>query len=132
MSVETLLHQVKVSDIRPIPCTIKGTVRGKGVPGYILSDDLVLQDDTGIIFLDHRQPLAIWEWIWGWMRGDSMIGKEITVQGWYRRSPMPYIEINNFTVSTSEDGVVLGFSFSGASLSVGNGLHLLDEEFEAD
>ena len=27
-----------------------------------------------------------------------MIGKEITVQGWYRRSPMPYIEMNNFTV----------------------------------
>ncbi len=98
MSVETLLHQVKVSDIRPIPCTVKGTVRGKGVPGYIFSDDLVLQDDTGIIFLDHRQPLAIWEWIWGWLRGDSMIGKEITVQGWYRRSPMPYIEMNNFTV----------------------------------
>ena len=101
MSVETLLHQVKVSDIRPIPCTVKGTVRGKGVPGYILSDDLVLQDDTGIIFLDHRQPLAIWEWIWGWMRGDSMIGKEITVQGWYRRSPMPYIEMNTFTVENT-------------------------------
>ncbi len=98
MSVETLLHQVKVSDIRPIPCTVKGTVRGKGIPGLIFSDDLVLQDDTGIIFLDHRQPLAIWEWIWGWLRGDSMIGKEITVQGWYRRSPMPYIEINKFTV----------------------------------
>ena len=101
MSVETLLHQVKVSDIRPIPCTVKGTVRGKGVPGYIFSDDLVLQDDTGIIFLDHRQPLAIWEWIWGWLRGDSMVGKEITVQGWYRRSPMPYIEINNFTVENT-------------------------------
>ena len=98
MSVDTLLQQVKVSDIRPIPCTVRGTVRGKGIPGYIFSDDLVLQDDTGIIFLDHRQPLAIWEWIWGWMRGDSMVGKEITVQGWYRRSPMPYIEINNFTV----------------------------------
>ena len=27
-----------------------------------------------------------------------MIGKEITVQGWYRRSPMPYIEMNAFTV----------------------------------
>ena len=87
-----------MSDIRPIPCTVKGTVRGKGIPGLIFSDDLVLQDDTGIIFLDHRQPLAIWEWIWGWLRGDSMIGKEITVQGWYRRSPMPYIEINKFTV----------------------------------
>jgi Zn-dependent protease with chaperone function/Zn-finger nucleic acid-binding protein len=98
MSVDTLLQQVKVSDIRPIPCTVRGTVRGKGIPGYVFSDDLVLQDDTGIIFLDHRQPLAIWEWIWGWMRGDSMIGKEITVQGWYRRSPMPYVEINNFTV----------------------------------
>ena len=98
MSVETLLHQVRVSDIRPIPCTVRGTVRGKGIPGLVFSDDLVMQDDTGIIFLDHRQPLAIWEWIWGWMLGDSMIGKEITVQGWYRRSPMPYIEMNTFTV----------------------------------
>jgi len=98
MSVETLLQQVKVSDIRPIPCTVRGTVRGKGIPGLFFSDDLVMQDDTGIIFLDHRQPLAIWEWIWGWMRGDSMIGKEIVVQGWYRRSPMPYIEMNSFRV----------------------------------
>ncbi len=98
MSVETLLQQVKVSDIRPIPCTVRGTVRGKGIPGLVFSDDLVMQDDTGIIFLDHRQPLAIWEWIWGWMRGDSMIGKEIVVQGWYRRSPMPYIEMNSFRV----------------------------------
>lgn len=101
MSVATLLRQVKVSSVRPVPCTLEGTVRGKGVPGLIWSDDFVMQDDTGILFLDHRQPLALWETIWGWLRGDKLVGGHVVVNGWYRRSPVPYLEINEFTV----DGV---------------------------
>ena len=99
MSVQTLLKEVKVSDIRPVPCRLQGTVRGKGVPGLIWSEDFVLQDDTGIMMIDHRQPLAIWEWIWGWMRGDSLIGEHVAVVGWYRRAPVPYVELAEFTVA---------------------------------
>ncbi len=101
MSVETLMHQIKVSDIRPVPCRLEGVVRGKGVPGLVWSDDFVMQDDTGIIFLDHRQPFSLWEVIWGWLRGDKLIGHHVAVEGWFRRSPMPSVEIKEFTV----DGV---------------------------
>lgn len=98
MSVSTLLQQVKVSEIRPVPCKLEGTIRGRGIPGLIWSDDFMMQDDTGIIFLDHRQPLSLWETIWGWMRGDQLIGENVVVTGWYRRAPMPFVEIRDFTV----------------------------------
>ncbi len=98
MSVSTLLRRVKVSGVRPVPCRLEGSVRGKGVPGLIWSDDFVMQDDTGIMFLDHRQPLALWEMIWGWLRGDSLIGEHVVVEGWFRRAPVPYVEIKHFTV----------------------------------
>lgn len=93
MEVSTLLKKVKVSGIRPIPCEIKGTIIGRGVPGLIWSEDFVLQDKSGIIYLDYNQPLAIWNFFFGLLRTNKYIGKEVTVRGWYRRSPVPYIEI---------------------------------------
>lgn len=38
----------------------EGVWLDRGVPGYIFSEDFVMRDETGIIFLDFRQPLAIW------------------------------------------------------------------------
>jgi Zn-dependent protease with chaperone function/Zn-finger nucleic acid-binding protein len=94
MSVAALLKRVKVSDIRPVPCTLQGTVIGRGIPGFIFSEDFVMQDETGIIFLDYRQPLALWELIFGLLQAGSYTGKQVTVQGWYRRSPIPYVQIH--------------------------------------
>ncbi len=94
MSVAALLKKVKVSAVRPVPCTLQGTVIGRGVPGYIASEDFVMQDDTGIMFLDYRQPLAIWELLFGLLKAGAYQGKEVMVEGWYRRSPIPFVEIS--------------------------------------
>ena len=83
--------------MRPVPCTLRGTVIGRGVPGYILSEDFVMQDDTGIIFLDYRQPLGIWEVLFGLLSAKRYQGREVTVEGWYRRAPVPYVEIKRLT-----------------------------------
>ena len=93
MSVASLLKRVKVSAIRPVPCKVEGMIIGRGVPGYIFSEDFVLKDSTGIIFLDYRQPLAIWEWFFSLLGAQQYHGQSVTVEGWYRRSPVPYIEI---------------------------------------
>jgi len=95
MRISSLLSKVKVSAIRPIPVTLKGKVIGKGVPGYMFSEDMVLEDESGIIFMDYRQPFGLWELWFALMRSDEYIGQEVTVEGWYRRSPVPYIEIKN-------------------------------------
>src|SRR5206468_7592185 len=98
LSVAALLHKVKVSAVRPVPATLTGTIIGKGVPGLIWSKDFVLQDHTGIIFMDYKQPLAIWGWLFGLLRAERYQGKEVRVKGWYRRAPTPYLEIYHMEV----------------------------------
>jgi Zn-dependent protease with chaperone function/Zn-finger nucleic acid-binding protein len=98
VSVAALLHKVRVSAVRPVPATLTGTIIGKGVPGLVWSEDFVLHDRTGILFLDYRQPLAIWNFLFGLFRAGQYQGKEVRVSGWFRRSPVPYLEVNQVEV----------------------------------
>jgi Zn-dependent protease with chaperone function/Zn-finger nucleic acid-binding protein len=101
LSVAGLLHKVKVSNVRPVPARLRGTIIGRGVPGLIWSDDFVMRDGTGILFLDYRQPLKIWEWLFGLFRAGEFAGKSVEVVGWFRRAPLPYLELKSMTI----DGV---------------------------
>jgi len=96
--VSDLIKTVKVSGIRPVPATIKGRIIGRGIPGLVWSEDMVLQDQSGFMFLDYKQPLRIIEFLFGLFRAKGLIGKTVTVKGWYRRSPMPYFEMREIIV----------------------------------
>ena len=99
MRVSSLIKKVKVSAVRPVPASLKGKIIGRGVPGLIWSADMVLQDETGFIFLDYRQPFGFVESLFGLFRTPGIIGQEVTVKGWYRRSPMPYFEMLSLRVA---------------------------------
>jgi Zn-dependent protease with chaperone function len=101
LSVAALMHRVKVSGVRPVPTTLTGKVIGKGVPGLIWSKDFVIQDPTGILFLDYQQPLAIWGFLFGLLRAERYQGKEVRVTGWFRRSPVPHMEL--YRIETLDD-----------------------------
>jgi hypothetical protein len=98
LSVVGLLHKVKVSNVRPVPARLRGTIIGRGVPGLIWSEDFVMRDSSGILFLDYRQPLRIWEWLFGLFRAGEFAGKPVEVIGWFRRAPLPYLELKSITV----------------------------------
>jgi Zn-dependent protease with chaperone function len=98
LTVAGLLQRVKVSAVRPVPVQLRGQIIGKGVPGLVWSEDFVIRDQTGLIFLDYRQPLRIWEWLFGLFRAGQYQGKEVRITGWYRRAPVPYIEIKHLEV----------------------------------
>ncbi len=102
MNIKNLLSKVKVSAIRPVPCTIKGKIIGRGIPGLIFSEDFVMQDEGGIIFLDYRQPLGIFNFLFGLLRASSYIDQQAEVTGWYRPSPVPYIEIKKSKMADGE------------------------------
>lgn len=102
MTIANLLKEVKVSSVRPVPCTLKGMVIGRGVPGLIWSEDFVLQDDTGIIFLDYKQPFRIWEFLFAIFRRESLQNQEVTITGWYRRAPIPYVELKTLNSSLKQ------------------------------
>lgn len=91
-TVASLLKNVKVSGIRAIPARLKGKIIGKGIPGYILSEDMTFQDQTGFMFVDYQQPLAVMEW-WFALTKDAYVGQEVVLEGWYKRAPVPYFEL---------------------------------------
>ena len=93
-----LLGEPKVSGIRSIPCELEGVVIGRGDPGCIFNEDYVLQDETGIIFLDYNQPLFILNKIFALFKSEKNIDRHAVVKGWYRRSPVPYVEMYTMEV----------------------------------
>ena len=92
-NVSELLSEVKVSNVTSIPCILHGKIIGRGNPGCVFNEDFVLQDDTGIIFLDYNQPLTIINKIFALFKSKEYFDKEVTIKGWYRRSTAPYVEI---------------------------------------
>ncbi len=97
-SVASLLKRVKVSPVRGIPARLRGKVIGRGQPGYLFSEDVVLQDKTGILFLDYRAPFAVLHWWFALTRVPGLIGREVEALGWYRRGPAPYFELRELRV----------------------------------
>ena len=98
-NVRELLGEVKVSSVTSIPCILEGKVIGKGDPGCIFSEDFILQDETGIIFLDYNQPLFIVNKIFALFKSSKYIDQSVKIKGWYRRSPVPYVEILEMEVN---------------------------------
>jgi len=92
-TVESLVKEIKVSGVRSVPCTLAGKIIGRGVPGLFYSEDLVIQDESGFMVLDYRQPFRLLDFLFGAFRAESLIGQQAQAVGWFRRSPRPYLEL---------------------------------------
>ena len=97
-NVASLLGEVKVSHVTSIPCVLNGNIIGRGNPGCIFNEDFVIKDPTGIIFLDYNQPLTLLNKIFAIFKSQQYFDKNVTIKGWYRRSPVPYVEIKEWIV----------------------------------
>ncbi|MFO8082404.1 MAG: zinc metalloprotease HtpX [Armatimonadota bacterium] len=91
--VAELVGEVEVSGVRPVPVRLEGQIIGRGIPGLYWGDDLVLQDDSGFMLLQYRQPLRVLEFLFGLFRAEGFIGQRVVAEGWYRRAPVPYLEL---------------------------------------
>ena len=92
-SVFNLLSEVKVSGVTSVPCVLEGEIIGRGDPGCIFNEDFVLKDQTGIIFLDFKHVFRIADKFMALFRNKAFFNKRVRITGWYRRSPVPYVEI---------------------------------------
>ncbi len=102
--VSELLGEVKVSGVTAVPCIISGVIIGRGDPGCIFSEDLVLQDETGIMFLDYKRVFRIMDKLTALFNNKKFMNKRLKITGWYRRSPVPYVEIKQ--IEYEGDGTV--------------------------
>ncbi len=83
----------EASPFRGKPINLQGTIIGRGSPGYYFSEDVVLQDPSGIITLDYNPLFGFMRWITALFRVEKLIGSQVTIVGWYRRTPRPIVMI---------------------------------------
>jgi len=83
----------EASPFRGKPIYLQGTIIGRGSPGYYFSEDVVLQDPSGIVTLDYNPLFGFMRWITALFRVDKLIGSQVTIVGWYRRTPRPIVMI---------------------------------------
>lgn len=96
-----LLSKTKVSMVRSVPAIIRGKIVGRGVAGYILSEDVLLQDDTGFIYVDYRTGISWGDLAYGYFITSGLIGKDAVMKGYFRRALFPYFEVIEIV---TEDG----------------------------
>lgn len=96
-SVGSLLEDVEVSQMRPRAVRLKGEILGRGVPGAFWSPDLVLRDETGILFVLYRQSIPFARFLFAVTGAENYIGRQVEIEGWFRRGLTPYVEMARLT-----------------------------------
>ena len=102
----------EVSPLRGKRAVFEGTVVGRGIPGYFLSEDLVIKDETGLITLDYQPILGFMGWFFALFRAPKMQGMKVKAYGWYHRGPGPYLSVWKII---TEDGKTFHNRWSGAN-----------------
>jgi Zn-dependent protease with chaperone function len=98
--VTDLLSRLDAGPVAGIAVQLRGQIIGRGMPGYVLSPDLVVQDASGFVPLIYRQPLPFARGWFGLFRAKQWMGQEVTVTGWYRRNPGPMVELRSLEGAT--------------------------------
>ena len=116
--VAVLLTRLDASPVTGLPTELRGQVIGRGMPGYVLSPDLVVQDGSGFVPVLYQQPWPFARSLFGLLRVPELLDQEVVVRGWYRRNPAPVLELRELRAA---DGTrVRGFAWVAAYLlSVG-------------
>jgi hypothetical protein len=100
--VATLLEDMDVSQMRPRAVELRGEIVGNGVPGIFWSPDLVLRDETGLMFLLYRSSIPFGRLWFGVTDASRFIGEQAVVKGWYRRGLRPYVELAEISATVTK------------------------------
>jgi len=92
-NVQELVRNPKAGPVRGMPVRLRGRVIGRGVPGLFFSEDLKIEDETGLMLIDYRSIFRFVDFFMGIFATQQLVGQEVTVEGWYRRPIVPMIEL---------------------------------------
>lgn len=89
----TLMSDPYASPLRGRPVKLKGQIIGRGDAGYQFGSDLMLQDPTGMIFARYSSRFGrIGNFLFGWKKVQKLIGEDVRMVGWFRRSIAPWMD----------------------------------------
>ncbi|HTB96490.1 MAG TPA: M48 family metalloprotease [Terracidiphilus sp.] len=116
--IEELIDDLNVSQMQPRAVEIEGEIIGNGLPGAFWSPDLVLRDETGMMFLYYRSSIPLGRLFFALRSANRLVGERVKVQGWYRRGLRPYVEMSQVESRVSkaapEDAPLVIFGKEGS------------------
>jgi Zn-dependent protease with chaperone function len=118
--VASLLERLDASPVAGIDVEIRGRIVGRGMPGYVLSPDLVVQDGSGFVPIVYANSIPFGRLFFSLARVREFLGQDVVVRGWYRRRPGPMIELRE--VQAADGRVARGntwwFRYAASSLVI--------------
>ena len=97
-----LIRDEAVSQMRPRAVRLTGEILGHGTPGLIWSPDLVLRDSSGMVFVLYRQSIPLARLIFAVSTPESLTGKTVELECWFRRGLRPYVEMSKLTTADGQ------------------------------
>jgi len=97
--ITSLLERLEAGPLAGIPVEVRGWIVGRGTPGYLLSPDLVVQDQSGFVPLLWRQPIPLARAWFGLTKVRGYLGQYVVASGWYHRTPGPVIEVRSVSAA---------------------------------
>jgi hypothetical protein len=121
--ITSLLEHLEAGPVTGIPVEVRGQIIGRGMPGYLLSPDMVVQDESGFVPLLYRQPIPFARAWFGLTKIRGFIGQQVVANGWYRRSPGPVIELREVHAADGRQAKTwwypVAYALSGLLLAAG-------------
>lgn len=94
-----LMSDLYASPAKGTAVHVEGQLMGRGVPGFVFSEDVMLQDNTGFMYLDYQSGIPIiGNIVFAWRKVQLLLGKPAHAQGWFFRSNSQHIALANLEV----------------------------------
>lgn len=123
------MRNVYASPIKGIPLKLDGNVIGRGVPGFVLGEDMMYQDKTGMIFLDYVAGIPfVGNWFFALGKLTKLIGKKSSVNGWFFRGNFAHVALNEYSLDETKEIIKsypVIYSYLGGAICLIIGLFLL-------
>jgi Zn-dependent protease with chaperone function len=92
--IYSLMTDLYASPVRGRPVQLKGAIVGRGVPGYVFGEDMMMQDDTGLLYLDYQGRFPIFSnLVFALKKIKKLVGQNVSASGWFFRSNTQYLTL---------------------------------------
>ena len=102
-SLLDLMTDIYASPVQGRKIAIQGKIVGRGEAGAHFSEDLMFEDNTGIIYLDFSSKIGfLGNLFFALNKVGRIIGKSISAEGWFFRGKYQMISLKNFRTGSEE------------------------------
>lgn len=92
--IYSLMTDLYAGPVRGRPVKLTGSVIGRGMPGYMFSEDMMMQDNTGLLYLDYQGRIPLFSNLMFALRKlKKLVGQNVTASGWFFRSNTQFLRL---------------------------------------